>query len=187
MSLIYKGQTIADTGGGTEFTTDESLTLTEDGVLGVTTPVKSVLRQSEYDALPPEEKSRGLYFIDEPYGEDASRCEEVYSTEEIRVGTWHNGKPLYRKCFPGLTSPSTNGQVDDFLNVENLSIDELPICGGTIGRFPIPIANGTVSAYIWLATSKTTLAIYVNGSSVTAKPVTVILEYTKTTDPEVTT
>ena len=32
---------------------------------------------------------------------------DVYSTEETRIGTWINGKPIYRKCFSLTTPPSS--------------------------------------------------------------------------------
>ena len=36
--------------------------------------------------------------------QDSSGGGEVYSTEETRIGTWIDGKPLYRKTLVG-TSP----------------------------------------------------------------------------------
>ena len=52
MSLIYKGQTIANVGGS--------------GGVG---------------------------------SSSGGSSEEIYSTEETRIGTWIDGKPLYRKAF----------------------------------------------------------------------------------------
>lgn len=48
---------------GTQFSVDDTLEMSEDNVLSVTTPVKSVLTQEEFDALSEEEKSSGLYII----------------------------------------------------------------------------------------------------------------------------
>jgi hypothetical protein len=151
--------------------------------ISVATPVRAIVTQAEFDALPEERRNSGLYVIsDGGGGAGGESSGEIYSTEEIRIGTWIDGKPLYRKCFTGLVSPSTSTQLNTFLNVSGLNIDSLPFLGGTIGRFPIPIANGTASAYLWITTDKTHMAIYVNGSSVFEKPVTLTLEYTKTTD-----
>lgn len=151
--------------------------------ISVATPVRAIVTQAEFDALPEERRNSGLYVIsDGGGGAGGESSGEIYSTEEIRIGTWIDGKPLYRKCFTGLVSPSTSTQLNTFLNVSGLNIDSLPFLGGTIGRFPIPIANGTSSAYLWITTDKTHMAIYVNGSSVFEKPVTLTLEYTKTTD-----
>lgn len=68
----------------------------EEGTIRVTTPVKGVT-QAEYDGIPEEER-KGLYVIT-----DASTAlpegGEVHSTEETRIGTWIDGRPLYRKCY----------------------------------------------------------------------------------------
>lgn len=48
---------------------------------------------------------------------------EVYSTEETRIGTWIDGKPLYRKCFA--IGPVAN---DTPLGIEN--VDLLIDCAG---------------------------------------------------------
>ena len=50
-------------GGGVDFTTDESLDLSERKVLSVTTPVKRILTQEEFDVLPEEQRNKGLFVI----------------------------------------------------------------------------------------------------------------------------
>lgn len=50
-------------GAGVDFTTDESLDLSERKVLSVTTPVKRILTQEEFDVLPEEQKNKGLFVI----------------------------------------------------------------------------------------------------------------------------
>lgn len=50
-------------GGGVDFTTDESLDLSEKKVLSVTTPVKRILTQEEFDELPETERNKGLFVI----------------------------------------------------------------------------------------------------------------------------
>lgn len=37
---------------------------------------------------------------------------EVYSTTEQRVGTWIDGKPLYRKCYQLTNLPTANNYTD---------------------------------------------------------------------------
>lgn len=39
-------------------------------------------------------------FRGEEIGGGGKTAENVYSTEETRIGTWIDGKPLYRKTFP---------------------------------------------------------------------------------------
>lgn len=79
------------------FTIDQSLNLSEQNVLSVTTPVKKIITQEDFDALPDDEKNKGLYVI--PGDENSASLGEVYSEDEVRIGTWVDGKPLYRKCF----------------------------------------------------------------------------------------
>lgn len=33
---------------------------------------------------------------------------EIYSTEEVRIGTWIDGKPLYRRVYKGLLKTTVN-------------------------------------------------------------------------------
>ena len=60
------------------------------------------------------------------YADNASL--DVYSTTEIRIGTWTNGKPLYRKVFTGTT-------VDGDLSIDmsSLNIAILTNCYGRSG------------------------------------------------------
>lgn len=75
--------------------------LSKDGdAISVDTPVRSILTQAEYDALSEEKKDKGLYVIDDGNGGPSGGFSgEVYSMEETRIGTWIDGKPLYRKCI----------------------------------------------------------------------------------------
>lgn len=43
--------------------------------------------------------------------------QEVYSTEETRIGTWIDGKPLYRKVYDNLIFPTTTGINKDILRL----------------------------------------------------------------------
>lgn len=49
-------------GGGSSYTFADGLTET-NGVVSVTTPIKGVMTQSEFDALPAEQQSKGMYVI----------------------------------------------------------------------------------------------------------------------------
>ena len=59
--------------------------------------------KAEYDALTDAEKQADVvYAITDDGGSGSSSggsSEEIYSTEETRIGTWIDGKPLYRKVF----------------------------------------------------------------------------------------
>lgn len=108
--------------------------------------------------------------------------EEVYSEDEIRIGTWIDKKPLYRKVFTitSLTSSNTN-----LVDVSNLSIDYAKISGTIItstgAKFPINLYD-SASNYSVIILSD---AGYIRGrgaiGSGTLSKCIVILEYTKTT------
>ena len=63
-------------------------------------PVKP-LTKAEYDALTDAEKQADVvYAITDDGGSGSSSgdsSEEIYSTEEVRIGTWIDGKPLNGK------------------------------------------------------------------------------------------
>ena len=86
----------------------------EGDILSVTTPVRGVVTQAEFDALPEEQRNKGLYVIPdggEGGGGSGASGGEVYSTEETRVGTWIDGKPLYRKTVFGELRDNQNFSV----------------------------------------------------------------------------
>lgn len=87
-ALAEKQNTISDGDG-----------LTKEGdTLSVETPVQGVVTQAEFDALPEAQRNKGLYVIpDGGSGGGGKSAGEVYSTEETRIGTWVDGKPIYRK------------------------------------------------------------------------------------------
>lgn len=110
----------------------------------------------------------------------------TYSTSEQRIGTWVDGKPIYRKVIdfgslPNATSKSVAHNISDLGFITNIS--------GTIYHrtvttyYPIPLQyKGNDSNY--------NVEIYVNNTNVAMSSNTdrsfysayVILEYTKTTD-----
>ena len=111
---------------------------------------------------------------------------DVYSTEETRIGTWIDGKPLYRKCYNLNFNVSKTG-VLTIMSISDINVDTLAWCGGTYSA----IANNSgiyyrtipdTSAFVIGADeNKATLIMY-SISSNRSIINTVILEYTKTTD-----
>lgn len=99
----------APQGGGTTLTAGDGLTIT-DGVASVDTPIRGIFTQSEYNALPDDKKNKGMYVISDAGGSSGGGGEssDIYSTEETRIGTWIDGKPLYRKVIE-FTFPSSGG------------------------------------------------------------------------------
>lgn len=108
----------------------------------------------------------------------------TYSTSEQRIGTWINGKPIYRKVFT-FTTPS--GNVDYIINT-GVSMDTIikvygGIAGASGGVTPIPAAfdfSGTIYTTSFRVSNSN---IYYRGhSAYGSTSAFAIIEYTKTTD-----
>lgn len=75
---------------------------------------------------------------DKKYCIQLAECEgnskDVYSYDEIEIGTWIDGKPIYRKVIAGtLAKDSGNGII--FANVSDLKINQLiNLYGNAIGK-----------------------------------------------------
>ena len=103
---------------------------------------------------------------------------EVYSTNEVKTNkVWIDGKPIYRKCFTGLSVSFPSGTPTGFINVVATSsipninkITSAMLYSGDIAIQPpeCRVLNGYVSCDM------------VNGGSRTVD--SAIFEYTKTTD-----
>lgn len=114
---------------------------------------------------------------------------EVYSTSEIIIGTWIDGRPIYRKVYTGTTATITSGGYSTFTDSNLMTMDDLirfhySIKDGT-NRIVIPnVGDRIASTYI--QTSYGGVGMIVQNSSYYSnfsnKPFTIILEYTKTTD-----
>lgn len=148
--------------------------------------VRSVT-QAEYDLLT-EEQKKGLFVITDAQsgsgGEagdtGADSCGEVYSTEETHIGTWIDGKPLYRKVSIGnfAGSASVWNDIDTIPDVDTVA-SMIGVCVIDIAKCALP---DRLSA-IWLRRGAVSVLAY--DSTYAQKPVTVITEYTKTTDEAV--
>lgn len=112
---------------------------------------------------------------------------EKYSTSETKIGTWINGKPLYRKVIVS-TVPSSTGWSDTWYNISSLNIDTCVNIGGFFsgsdGRKMTLQWPDVSTGYPMVVTIKGNYLSIGIGPSVSWKntSITVILEYTKTTD-----
>ena len=111
----------------------------------------------------------------------------TYSTTEQVVGTWIDNKPIYRKVISS-TSVTTGGETSINTGISNLK-EFTSIIGvmtrSTGSAFPIPRAHTSSFAYqvgMYYVPSDNTMRVEVGSSVTNVSKVTIILEYTKTTD-----
>lgn len=114
---------------------------------------------------------------------------QIYSTTETMIGTWTDGKPLYRSVFSGNFGTITQGTRKDITvgtvpNVENVaSIKAIIKGGGYSTMFPAVMKSDPVppmNAYINESDGNVIIGAASSGYSNRTAIVTV--EYTKTTD-----
>lgn len=91
----------------------------EKGIISIT--------RLEYEALSDEEKMKDVIYniVDDniPVVNDTS----LYSTEERIIGTWIDGKPIYRKTMT-CTFNCTANQWTNVLNIASMNIKQLINC-----------------------------------------------------------
>lgn len=163
----------------------------EDGVLGVDTPVRGIVTRGEFDALPAEQRNKGFYVIPEA-GDTSGAYDQVYSTEETRIGTWIDGKPLYRKVYSLKTGTLSRGKnavvsYDPAFDVKHFWSS---IIRSTGDCFNTGVFLSDPSFQVSTFLTNHSVCLYTGDSmagSISNAPITIVLEYTKTTDqPEVT-
>lgn len=122
------------------------------------------------------------YIIKTAEDSGGSSAGEVYSTEETRIGTWIDGKPLYQKVFQGI--PIGTGWVSmGALAPEARAVMIAGWLTDIVGNVnPIPYQNllGLI-----VNSGDSNIVSFNNFSQTEAfknRPVTAIVKYTKTTD-----
>ena len=120
---------------------------------------------------------------------------EIYSTEEVRTGTWIDGKPVYKRTFIGVGPASTSGwhTISNENTVENIetvvSIHGMIHPGSNYGWVPFPQTTSGQSVYINIiynpgedSSRPIGLSCFTNSPPFVKKPLWVTMRYTKTTD-----
>lgn len=117
------------------------------------------------------------------YEEFAKKSEEVYSTEEQRIGTWIDGKPLYRiikECDVSAKETQSN-------DISSIPYDTIFInLGKSFNRW----VDNSSASIVWNTSDNDKGNVWINyekklnilNSSNAAKHYWITLEYTKTTD-----
>ena len=113
---------------------------------------------------------------------------EVYSTEEKRIGTWIDGKPLYRKVVT-IVSPDkalTNktypfdAPVDTMATLHAVLQSQKSV---STSKYPLPfLYEENVYLSVWYSEGALWARAGSSAVEYLNQPVTVRLEYTKTTD-----
>ena len=114
---------------------------------------------------------------------ESTEQKDTYSTNEIKVGTWVDGKPVYRKVIEGVTSdtPDTGYVISSIKDMETLvsytgSILDNNSVKHKIGTY----LGGEYNSVLYVDTSGN---VYMrHGSAMVNKSYSLIIEYTKTTD-----
>lgn len=107
---------------------------------------------------------------------------ENYSTEEQIIGTWVNGKPIYRQIIP-VTTSATNIQIATIKNMDDLVNLGGAFRNGNDNQLPI---NYYYTTGIYLRTWIYNSTLYNQAGDYVGYTGYVIVEYTKTTDEAVT-
>lgn len=188
MSIRYKDNTVANVGSGPTYTGGDGITV-EGNVINSDNPMRGIISREEYDALSEEQKNKGTYIIPEKSNGSSAGgtvSEEIYSSEETRIGTWVDGRPLYRKTVAIVTPNSDGGQHivyedDDDNKPVNIygyfistGLDYIPL------NMPA-INNASSSIYCgWYGQSKYIMAVV--GAGYRGRNGYLTIEYVKTTD-----
>lgn len=111
-----------------------------------------------------------------------SKLINKYSTTEKRIGTWENGKPLYRKVY-SITNPAEiNTNYEDLTSYDMETIVHLyGFYKNPTGTFGIPFYDSDTNYSVMFVSSSKQLRgrFGIPANIIEAK---VVIEYTKTTD-----
>lgn len=168
MKIIINGEILEVSGGGA----------LPEGTVAI-----KPLTQAEYNALTDAEKQADVVYAitDDDYGGSSSG--EVYSTKEIRIGTWVDGKPIYKKTviFDNLVIKGFSTPTDvssSFEDVDAIVRDEVFV------RYVYENVSyaDPADAHFVFRNGVLSMARLRGTISITATPAIATLWYTKTTD-----
>ena len=117
---------------------------------------------------------------------DSFKENNIYSTDETIIGTWINGKPIYRKVVQ--YNKTSNGQVDLNLstygieNVENIWLNQNSFIKTNANEYKA-VNTYESDSYFTFCTFSSTNSLRLSSNSGYARGLwNLIIEYTKTTD-----
>lgn len=164
-------KTFISRGSGNQFTTPSNC----EYIIMMGTP-------SEADSIQLEPGTTATTFVPhKAFGETN------YTLFEQVVGTWLDGKPLYRRTYQ-TTTPSSENAASWVQNISNLNFDYINIVGGNIydtSNFTSPLNNFISTSNFsscWIGRTDKAIEMIVVGSARVSKTCYITVEYTKTTD-----
>lgn len=107
----------------------------------------------------------------------------AYSEDEVRIGTWITGEPLYRKCFVSTTDPNSGGC--DVGNIPNIiPINIYGIIHASDGsyvpaNYGVDNGNWTFMRYASQESGNIVISYAHPNSIYRGRPITTIIEYIK--------
>lgn len=122
-------------------------------------------------------------------GGGGSASGEIYSTEETRIGTWMDGKPLYRMVFVSSTPKTAFAWTDitpPIENVEKVTCISAVMNAGTYS-LPVPFrqTEGNFALDLFYDYSRGVRMYVGNNENYIGKELYATIEFTKTTDQSV--
>lgn len=116
---------------------------------------------------------------------DTYLVNELFRTAETRVGTWTDGKPIYRKVitFPITSNQYDGGKEHGLTHLDKFWINEnASFIINSNSQESLPV-NWYYNDYDWCRTWVNDYQIRLKtGSSISGRTAYVVMEYTKTTD-----
>lgn len=166
-----------------KFTTDDTLAMDDDATLSVSTPVKGIISQDDFNKLQPDEQEKGVYFI---HGNRPNistyivqKPGEIYSEDEVVIGTWIDGKPIYRIVLKNLRTPAVTGNWNNICAFDD-SINNCIFIHGIVHlntqKHPFP------NSLVDVMNDAGYLKVRVKDSTYLNSEFEVTIEYTKTID-----
>ena len=122
------------------------------------------------------------------YEEFAKKSEEVYSTEEVRIGTWIDGKPLYRKVINAKPTISNSSYQTISIKHNISDLKNVYKCNaflhntGNTQTYILPAETSATQAIGISEINSTNIIMYSKNDTWSGWIAEIILEYTKTTD-----
>ena len=105
-----------------------------------------------------------------------------YSTEEKVVGTWIDGKPLYRKVLSSTTISGSDVDITLPSNIDFMSTDKVEIKSGGFSFFSDRYTNANDLIQIFKFNATTLRVVLGSAWKSGFESVIIVIEYTKTTD-----